>query len=129
MSAMVGFRHFSTLGTIAMHVAIGVVFLLWSAFAESGARTVAEMLRHQRSGAMVTAASDGFLDRRDSDPAIVVGHSGATRNGVDGGPCDAVKPDQLFLNSRGSERREKLSNVRIDGLHAHSLVLITARPG
>ena len=99
------------LGMIAMHVVTGVVFLLWSEFAESEARTVAEMLGLQRSGTMVATAFDGFLDRRDSDPALVVGHSGATGNRVDGGPRDTIKPHQLLLHSQCTERREKLSYV------------------
>ncbi len=45
---------------------------------------LAEMPRHQRSGAMVAAAFDGFLDRRGGDLTLVVDYSDATGNWVDG---------------------------------------------
>ena len=91
-------------GMSPMLVVARVLNRLWGRSVACRCATVAEVLGHQRSGAMVTTAFDGFLDRRDRDPALVVRDRSATRNGVDSRRCDAVKPHQLLLDSERSER-------------------------
>ncbi len=106
---------------LIMFVTGSVFIWLWGAFFACLLGDVAEMLRDQRSRAMVTTAFDRTLDLLGRDPLLVVGQSGTAGNRVYGGSRYAIEPHQLLLDAQSPERREKISYVQLDGPNSRIL--------